>query len=373
MTALSRHLSRNHFQTDIIIGTPPSHVSKTHVRLLRKTSSELEITDPGNSSLPKSIDSEFSVSGDPLPDEIEASKAALLGSKVECGAFVALRDLGTLVARRRGIDADKFVENLMLLFLTTDEEDSRRIDLELRGDKEETLIVAPSSPDLEMSGWTPNHHLRRIQSQPYLIYDDQRRRRHFSFEPGDDQVGALENGIDIYQSQENAQETVSPEFHHTFESQLEASLSRRQALNAELRRHSKIPSPLRDHSFGRVRREISVSSILSVSITPQLIDQRDPRPSIVTAIRGSSGSLRPQSASRSSSINDWRLADVRHPNELTGSLWIQSSNMALAAARAADNASAGLKNHTSPGNSESRAARGSANVKSKNDAPEQRL
>jgi hypothetical protein len=373
MTALSRHLSRNTFQPDIIIGTPPSHTSKTHVKLLRKMSSKLDLIDLGNSSLPLSIDSEFSVFGDPLPDEIEASKAALLGSEVECEAFVALRDLGTLVARRRDIDTDKFVEKLMLLFLTTNEEDSRRIDLELRGDEEETLIVASSSPDEEMSEWTPIHHLRRIQSQPHLSYDDQRRRRHFSFETGDDQVEALENSIDIYQSQETAQETVSPEFHHTFESQSEASLTRRQTLNAELQRYSKIPSPLRDHLFGRVRREISVSSIQSVSITPQSIDRRDSRSSIVTAIRGSSRRLRPQSASRGSSINNLRPADVRHVNELTGCLWIQSNDMALAAARAAENASAGLKNHTSPGNSKSRAARGSANVKSKNDAPEQRL
>jgi hypothetical protein len=47
--------------------------------------------------------------------------------------------------------------------------------------------------------------------------------------------------------------------------------------------------------------------------------------------------------------------------------------MALAAARAADNGSVGLKNNISAGNSKSRAARASANIKSENDAPEQDL
>jgi hypothetical protein len=368
------------------IGTLPSNDSKTNGKLSRKAKSELDLTNLGDSSLPQSMDSGFSVSGDPLPDEIEASKAALLDSGVECEAFVALRDLGTLVARRRGIDAENFVDNLMLVFLTADKEDSRQIDPEPPGNEEDTFIVALASSGQDMSKWTPNRHLRHVRSQPHLSSEDQRRRRHFSFEPGDDQLRALANDIDIYQSREDFQGTVSPELHHVFQSQSETPLSRCQTLSAEIQRPSKIPSPLHSPPLGRVRREASVSSLQSVSFRPQLDGRRDSRSSIVTAIRESSGSLGPQLVSRSSSINNWRpqsasrnslinnlrQAEGHHSEEPTGSPRIRNSNMALAVARAADSASAGSKNGIL-GNSKSRAVRTSAHAISENDAPETRI
>jgi hypothetical protein len=381
MAALSRQFSRDGSPPVMIIGTPPSHDSKAHAKLSRKAKSELDLTKLAMSSLPQSMESEFSVSGDPLPDEIEASKAVLLNSGVECEAFVALRDLGSLVARRRGINADEFVDNLLLIFLTSDKDDSRQIYPEPPGDENDTFIVSPESSGQEMSERTPNGHLRYIRSQPHLGSEDQRRRRHFSFEPGDDQLKVLGNDIEIYHSREGSQGTVSPELHHVVEAQSEASSSRRQTLNAELQRPSKIPSPLHGPPLGRIRREASVSSMQSASFRPQLDDRRDSRSSIVTAIRESSGSLRlqlanrsssinnrrPQSTSRNSSINDLRQAEGYHLDEPTGSLRNCNSNMALAAARAADNASAGSKNG-SLRNSKRRVVR-----ISENDAPEKRI
>lgn len=327
--------------------------------LSRKVKSELDLAkiaklDPSNTQAP-SVYSGFSVSGDPLPDEEEPLTAAAVDPGIESEAFVALRELAILVARRRGIDADRFHNNLLNLYSSAEETGDRLINTEIYLDEKHALHSGPTHGYTQGNARFSEHNLRRFQSQPHLAMD-QKRRRHFSFEPGDD--GALEGNLDKYgfnrpKSPAGSQSTISSEGCNPHSDLLsQHSTSGAYTFNAEALRPSKIPSPVNRPTMGRVRRENSASSLQSVRSRFRLDDRRDSRSSVMTAFRqNSSGSLRrPRSTSRSSSFNNLHLEKGQQLKDPSDNLRLRSSVVALAAARAAGTtgSSASESKNTSP-------------------------
>ncbi|KAF2869003.1 hypothetical protein BDV95DRAFT_108906 [Massariosphaeria phaeospora] len=335
MTALSRQLSGLRYEEKTSVGAPPSSRQLT---LSRKVKSELDLARIGNTNIPNSPShsfySGFSESGDPLPDEIGPSSVGILDSVVECEAFVALSNLGMLVARRKGLDVEKFQARLMSLFSTV-EDDEMNAESEASLREANTVLPATVNSSEENSNWTPNRRVRRFHSHP-LLCSDQRRRRHFSFEPGDDQPEALDGDSGSQQSTRpmfednstSSELSLSPGLH--IKTQDEVSSDDSKALTAEYQKPSKIPSPAQRPALGRVRREDSVSSLQSVSGRSCLDDRRASKSSVLTAYRNNSQeSMRPQMNSRSNST------ETQHHVDQVGGLSLRNSVVALAAARAA--------------------------------------
>ncbi|KAF2174736.1 hypothetical protein K469DRAFT_512939, partial [Zopfia rhizophila CBS 207.26] len=309
MAALSRRFLSTSLHDDLPFGTPPSQ--DRILTLTRKVKSELDLAKLGTTieatsnsdSGSRSVYSEFSASGDPLPDEIEHSTSTILDARIEGDAFVALRDLAVLVARRKGMKAEKFLSRLLNLFSSEDE--GSESDFE----ENDTIKFMPTKVDEDTSNWTPERHLGHFRSQPYLSSDESRR-RHFSFEPGDDQLGLLEKGLKTFQT--NQTDTSIGSLSRASSGILplsdplsESSLTRSMALGPDIQKRSKIPSPVQWPVMGRMRRENSASNSQSVLGGSQREDgrRRDSSSSIITAFRQTSkGSQRPQPTSRSSSM-----------------------------------------------------------------------
>ena len=120
MAILSRQLEQVQDKSNFTVGTPPSRDKNT--TLSRKMKSELNLAQLGKTGgdnlVPQSIEtieSGFSGKGDPLPDE-EEPRPTIVGSAIELDAFVALQELGTLVARKKGLDTKMFLAGLMQLY-----------------------------------------------------------------------------------------------------------------------------------------------------------------------------------------------------------------------------------------------------------------
>ena len=166
---------------------------------------------------------------------------------------------------------------------------------------------------------TPQRTLRKFQSQPQLN-SEKRRRRHFSFEPGEDQLQALNEGLrenDASRYHDVPAESSSPELlSHPYESNADisprGSTMSQSGIQQDSCNASKIPSPV--HVYGSVRREGSVSSLQSA--TAKSADSRhNSLSSVLTAFRDShSVNLQPSSSSRSSSFNTQRSAEMSPPS-----------------------------------------------------------
>jgi hypothetical protein len=162
---------------------------------------------------------------------------------------------------------------------------------------------------------TPQRTLRKFQSQPQLT-SEKRRRRHFSFEPGEDQLLALdekmrENNASRHYSV--SMKSGSPQLlghPHEFNANLspEVSTPWQSATQHDSYNASKIPSPVQ--VYGSVRREGSISSLQSA--TAKSADSRhNSLSSVLTAFRDNHNvNLRPSSSSRSSSFNTQRSAEM---------------------------------------------------------------
>ncbi|KAF2470404.1 uncharacterized protein BDR25DRAFT_262280 [Lindgomyces ingoldianus] len=364
MAALSRQFSNMGSYDGLSYGTPPSQERK--ITLSRKVKSELDLTKMANvistsDSTSRSVCSEFSATGDPLPDEAEPS----LDTRIESDAFVALRDLAILVARRRGINPDRFLSKLLKLFSTVDDGD---VESGPGSPKEEaTQLTLARMQDTSIR--TPNRSLRHFRSQPQLS-SDRSRRRHFSFEPGDDELALLEERletVEMEQDKSHNRPPLCPDRRSPLSDvQSQGSSSRPTSLYAEVQKPSKIPSPINGAGLGSVRRESSVSSLQTVFGRPNRDDdrRRDSRSSVLTAFhQHDNGSQRPQSTSRSSSINNLRQAESPFSS---GSLRVRNSMAALAAARAAEASTSESKSNSPARNSR----RGSSNSSTK---PQRRL
>jgi hypothetical protein len=350
MIALSRQYTSN--GTALPVGEPPMESKK--MTLSRKVQSELSLTSLSRKDLAprefitNSVVSGFSGStGDPLPDEILAPLPEIVESPVECDAFVALRELGTLVARRRGLHVDSFLDSLMMLFTTTTY--SGPMVESAKGKSSPAPPAMDSSTDvggpIDQEVLTPTPTLGKNQSRP-RVNPPQKHRRQFSFEMGDDYLLALEHGLVSRQAgglESNAtdSETLRSADHGRFTAQQPSltSTPSSQTLSAEFSKPSKIPSPVQ--TLGRMRRENSMSSLRSTLGGPAE-NRRDSRSSTMTAFReNSTTNLRYSSTSRSNSSHECRAVGSSLPSKKP-SLCLPDgdSTIAVVAAKVASNRAA---------------------------------
>lgn len=300
--ALSKQFSDS---PKLLVGTPPDE-QKT--RLSRKVQSELNLATMHKAkerpSISGSVASIFSGgSGDALPDETAIFKQSIMQPATECNALIALRELGTLVARQRGLEPRTFNEGLMKLF-----SQSRRAEppalCQHAKDANPTIRQDTDSekPCWERTG-AHGHRVRKFQSQPQLS-TPRKHHRQFSFEPGADELQALteEMGYDAAVYVGNSESMTQSSMHATYntsDSQPNKSSSPAPSSKAESVKRSKIPSPV--HNVGRSRKEVSTASLHSIYGWYQ-DSRRGSGSSVVTAFREKgSGSMQPSLGSRHSS------------------------------------------------------------------------
>ncbi|KAL7774489.1 hypothetical protein CFE70_005401 [Pyrenophora teres f. teres 0-1] len=326
--------------------------------LSRKVQSELNLASIRKSrpSITSSIASCFSGgSGDPLPDEAGAPGQTHMDPSIECDALVALRELGTLIARRRGLDATTFLYGLaMLLSHARAEEAIVEPDYEKETCLAQKENVVPTKAQGEQVMTTATHSVRKYQSQPQLS-SQQSHRRQFSFEPGADQLHALAEEArmcDFDRHGSDSDDSAAPLLVRAARPALD-SQSIMSNLSAEFSKPSKIPSPVQ--TVGRMRREGSGSSLQSIYSRPQE-SRRGSRSSVLTAFReNSSGNLRPALQVRTSSLQNSSVVNgpVKWQDQ-TGSTQVGNGTIALAAARAAGSRSQTWSLENSPRPSMSR-------------------
>ncbi|OAF99555.1 uncharacterized protein CC84DRAFT_365135 [Paraphaeosphaeria sporulosa] len=333
MAMLSRRLENTQSTSDFIVGTPP--IQERKVTLSRKLQSELDLArlaDPGiNGSVPRSVDSGFSGNGDPLPDEVDP-QLTMVGPAIDLEAFVALKELGSLVARKRGIDTNRFLTGLMQLFSMGSEHGQYELrhggfDEEINTSSFDAVNNPVEAPT------TPEHIVRHVRSQP-LLWSAQRSRRHFSFEPGDDQLAALERELKAHgmDGSSNSNEVDAASGGQALPSQNSVSH------NADTQKPPRIPSPMQWPGLKTVRRGSSNSSIRTTLQNPDTRERRSSRSSVLTAFRQeSNGSSRPVAQSRSSSVNALRHVEA-YSSGSAGGLGARCNFATVAAVRAVEQA-----------------------------------
>lgn len=266
MAALSRHFA------DTVIKTPvgnPQNEDRS-MTLWHKVQSELNLANQGqmvpSEPLIKSIDlGSAGSTGDSSLDEAIASTSTCMQLAAERDAFIELRELGTLVAERRGLEINGFLEGLTRLLsnkreVDTHIENADRGEMQLSPSNDTYMTRKPHVKDT----LTPRQTLRRYRSQPqsgsYRKYH-----RHFSFEPGDDQLQTLEEELKPHKAKGKYGQLIgsnTPPVHGhrpSLQSQVVDSILPLQTLAADFQKPSKIPSPVQ--TMGRLRGENSTSSL----------------------------------------------------------------------------------------------------------------
>ena len=311
MAALSRKFSRAGSADDLHIGTAPSQ--KTTMYLSRKVKSELDLSNIGkiatSSSVPPSTRSDMSQKSDSSPDDAGPSLVPV-NPGLECDAVVALQALGTLVARKKGINTDHFVDGLMHLLMLSEHvvEDSKETEMSRKPEESHGIESSGVGDDGEGDQLsTPKLRLRSSRSQPQLEIEH-KRRRHFSFEPGDDDIKKLEGNTTSSTtigpaSSKDVVESDSARQHDTV-----TSLERQ--MSSDLQKPSKIPSPLQHPGVGSIRRENSSPGV-------QHDDRRTSISSIRTAFRQNSGGSVPLT-SRNESNRVAAIAAARAAKKSSG-------------------------------------------------------
>jgi hypothetical protein len=103
MAALSRQFLGTGSASDLHVGTPPSQ--DTGILLSRKAKSELDLANmermTASYSILQTMELEDSQKGTSSTAAIEPVPV-ILNPGIECDAFIALQELGTLVARKKG-------------------------------------------------------------------------------------------------------------------------------------------------------------------------------------------------------------------------------------------------------------------------------
>ncbi|OCK82414.1 hypothetical protein K432DRAFT_391254 [Lepidopterella palustris CBS 459.81] len=322
MIALSKKFSRTNFHDDLPFGTPPS--KHYHHSLSQRAKSDSRSQAVANHDDHSDVYSTFSSIGDPLPDELDNSTPVLLDARAQGEDFAAIRDIASLIARRRGMKIESLLPKLM----------------DLLSSEEHTHALKPETFE-ELGLNTPNRNyrgrLRNSRSQPQLN-SCQTRRRHFSFDPGDDRTLTLldqayradrPSPLASYLSSSSGVRTP----------QSEVSLSQSASVSSDVQKPSKIPSPVHEHSMARMRREDSPASLLT-TIRQDEPGRRDSSSSsmksVITAVRRDSNRSSLATSNRSSAHSTnynggQRLADQNNS--------LRNSAVALAAARAADSGS----------------------------------
>ncbi|KAH9880111.1 hypothetical protein J1614_002137 [Plenodomus biglobosus] len=336
MTNLSEYLIKNQE------GQPPIRSSNEHKssRLSRKVQSELDLKsmvrgDDGCQRPGRIMSGNV---GDLLLDKRTSLPISEI-SELELDSFIALRELGGLVARRRGIEVDTFVGGLLALLSTVQKTHPYTQSNEEKSKQTSPpALEKPESFTGDQDGRPSIHrrNLRRFQSQPQLRID-QKRRRHFSFDLGDDQLhelGALDSYTHSPTEDLSSDLEISPSLQRgnmTSKWHTGVSRSSSQPLNAEIQRPSKIPSPV--GTLGRTRREDFTPSLQTVFTRP-VDERRNSNSSIRTAFREQlRNSLRPISASAgSSNYNLCALESTAAPKHLSKECRNPEEMVALTAA-----------------------------------------
>lgn len=341
MAILSRQLQNAHFMGDFMVGTPPVQGNAT---LSRNAQSELDLSRLGaqcrDGLISRSVESGFSGNGDPLPDEIEPLPV-MVEPTADLEALVALQELGSLVARKKGLDTNTFLTGLMHLYSSVPK-DSDYANIYTRHCEELTASPPESREDTAEAPPTPDQNVRPAPSYERLR-STQGCRRQYSFEPGDDQVAALErklrvHGMEMSSSSDDDEDSGEQMVHSL----------RGPSYTPEKHKPSKIPSPLQRSGLENFRRESSISSAITSVRRTDTDDRRDSRSSVLTAFRhNSSGSLRPVTQSRSSSAHTSRHSEG-HSSCSTGSLKVGHNVAAIAAARAIDHADTSMLQDNAP-------------------------
>ncbi|EMD68629.1 hypothetical protein COCSADRAFT_274733 [Bipolaris sorokiniana ND90Pr] len=310
MAVLSKRFSDS---SELLVGTPPDSEKTT---LSCQVQSELELITIHKTRPPSSVtDSAASVfsggSGDALSDETSFHHQTNMQLATECNAFVALRELGTLVARRRGLQPDSFNDKLMMLLSQSrPEEPSVVLDDEADADPVALQDINVKKQPLEQ-GVTQTRIAGRFHSQPQLS-TQQGHHRQFSFEPGADELQALFEEAtldDIYIHYEGPEDSVAQVSSHAIRytpvTRSERSRCLTQSLSADFGTRSNNPSPAL--SLSRNRQGSSTSN-------PELMNskyqesRRGSRSSVLTAFREDvgSGRVQPRDSSRNSSLQSSR-------------------------------------------------------------------
>ncbi|KAF1928825.1 uncharacterized protein M421DRAFT_91965 [Didymella exigua CBS 183.55] len=341
MTTLSRQFTGS--------GTPKLPSGTVHLTresaLSRKVKSELNLTDLRHTDPPHAtfgaIDTGISSTTRNTEERSTLQEDLLAKESLERDAFNALKELGILVAHRRGLEVSHFVNGLMDL-LSSAGSDQSSIGVTAHDDRERSLVTE-NGRNMPASDVTPRPPLRKPRSLSYPEHD-QTRRRHFSFETGDDKMRELEADLKTYgallQTGSTESGFSSSSAFRLFDDGLESDDNDTTGLLAsasgELPKPTMIPSPVQ--TMGRVRRENSMSSLQSVFFNNTQDERHNSRISIQTAFReGASANKSTKPKSRSSSSQNLRTAESPlGSKERLNNLANRQSNVALAAARAAD-------------------------------------
>ncbi|KAF3053481.1 hypothetical protein E8E11_010106 [Didymella keratinophila] len=268
MAALSRQLTRVRVPDTSLV--PPQLTTESV--LSRKVKSELNLTDL------RHTETSIATSGTTNPQlastsgfELQAPSQAgeLARDPLECEAFVALKELGVLVARRKGLDVSQFVDGLMTLLTCADScQDTVGPRAHHSQEKEVTTADGSNHPAEDVMPKPPS---RKPRSLSYPEHDHTRH-RHFSFKPGDDQMRELVANLRSYDALSQPDSTdsgfSSSSAFRLFDDGLETDDDDTTRLLAsasgELPKPTMIPSPVQ--TVGRVRRENSISSLQSVFV-----------------------------------------------------------------------------------------------------------
>jgi len=347
MTALSRQLANAgtlHFPTV----TPPN--VKQDSALSRKLKSEINLTDLRYADAAQPISS-TRIAGQlkDTPQQIASDERQRKHHALECDTFTALKELGALVARRRGLDVAGFVNGLMALLTSADT--TEPVTDFLAGVDPNQNIEVQENRQGSADNRTPRLPLPISRSQSYQVLD-QKHRRHFSFEPGDDQLRELETSnrtLDWLSQPQSTDSELSasadwhmPTFDDTLRTSDDDSSLHLTSTSPNFPKPSMIPSPVQ--LAGRLRRSNSTSSLQSAFNQDFRNGRHNSRTSIQTAFReASSTHVPPISKSRNSSKLNLRAAES--PLGLKDRLQStagRQSNAGLAAARAAESRSTKL-------------------------------
>ena len=338
MAVLSKRFSNS---SELLLGTPPD--SKKTKTLSRKAQSELNLSTFGKirppPSVTDSIASAFSGgSGDALPDETSVASQPGMDPATECNALFALRELGTLVARRRGLQPESFNHGLMMLFSQARPAEGVVVPGDEKKADAAIQDASVKSPSLEQST-TQARTVRKFQSQPQPN-TQQKHHRQFSFEPGADQLQALTEEApprDVGSRDDESENSDAPLIIHagrqTEDSASTSLTGSCQNLSADFAKPSKIPSPVQ--SLGRSRKESSASSLPSVYARSQDTSRRGSSSSVLTAFReNASGSVRPRAQSRNSSMQSLHATTgpLAGAKEHYGSIGLRNHKIATTAA-----------------------------------------
>ncbi|KAJ4321889.1 hypothetical protein N0V94_002723 [Neodidymelliopsis sp. IMI 364377] len=195
MAALSRQLTHTG-PRKLSLGAPSAHDQGP--TLSRKVQSELSLMDlRGTEPLQDSLDvvTPGPLEGTGLPsEETKVSPGPVIEDAIHCDALVALKELGALVARRKGLDVSDFLTKFVALLSAGS---TKKIPEELVPEAPTLSCNTEAQEDRADDGVTVVPSQQKLQSELQIGAGPECRRR-FSFEPGDDRVQEVEVSLGSY-------------------------------------------------------------------------------------------------------------------------------------------------------------------------------